>query len=271
MKRARRLSTTGVRIAAVLICGLSSLLILGAMIMTIASLRSETTFVGYRGGPWQAVSTWQVQVGVLVLLVPLTAWLLYGTTATLGRLAILALAQARSHPAGLALGEPIVWQGRQGWRGFSLGRLSFGAMGAIGPALFLIIGWHIWSGADTPAMKLFWTAATCIVLGGSVAMALITGPRALRRCYLDLFGTMVVTDRRIVWLSPLRRHVYDEVEGTELIDAALVESTRRRGWITIVRRAGADVRSIDVKGVPRPASALAALSRLIRPPLRTGA
>lgn len=252
----------------VLLGSLLSLILLGTMMYAVLSLPGETTFVGRRGGPWRPVPTWQVQVCSLALLLPLMALVFQRAAVALGRLAraLLARTRLRETATGLALGEPIFWQGGQGWRGVPAARILWIAAGAIGLVGFLTLTWHIWTGTNPLPMKLFWTAIVLLIFSGSLAMALTTGAMALQRCWLELFGTMVVTDRRIAWLSPLRGRVYHEVRGDELIEAALVGGDERRGWIAIVQQANKDVRTMDVRGVPRPFDALAALSRLVPPP-----
>ena len=84
-------------------------------------------------------------------------------------------------------------------------------------------------------MEAVWTAGALIIFSGVILMVLLHGPGALQRCYRDLFGTMIVTDRRIAWLSPFSREVYREVSSAEIVDAFVVEDDDRRGWIGIVR------------------------------------
>ena len=215
-----------------------------------------------------SVATWKVQIAALAFLIPLTGLILWQGAS--GLVALVRLIRNRSrHPAemtGLALGEPVLWQGSQGWRGVTTDRLTMLSLGAIGPALLTVWMWKLWDGQDILTLKLFWTAAAFVIFGGSLLMALLHGPEALRRLYQDLFGTMIVTDRRLAWLSPWSREVYREVLGTEMISVFMVESDNRRGWIGIVRKRGSsNVEDIDLRGVPQPSLALSALSRLVPP------
>ena len=240
--------------------------LLNAMIVAVVTLPGETTLVGRRGGPWTSVATWKVQTGALAILLPLTGVILWRLA--LASFSLLrAVAGREQQPAGakgLALGEPVVWQGKQGWRGFTVGRLVLMSLAALGPALFLLWMWSLWSSAEPLTLKLFWTAGALIIFFGSILMVLLHGPGALQRCYRDLFGTMIVTDRRLAWVTPFSREVYREVSSAEIVDAFVVEGDDRRGWIGIVRLNRGNVEDLDIRGAPTPALALSALSRLVQ-------
>lgn len=94
--------------------------------------------------------------------------------------------------------------------------------------------------------------------------ALIYGPEAMQRLWYDLFGTMAVTDRRVIWIALGTGGVYREVNGDDLIHAGLVEGDDALGWIALVERRGtSNVNEIDVHGVPQPMVALSVLHDLI--------
>ncbi|WP_445190794.1 hypothetical protein ACT009_09155 [Sphingomonas sp. Tas61C01] len=236
------------------------------MIVAVATLPGETTLVGRRGGPWTSVATWKVQSGALAILLPLTCVILWRLA-----LAIISLLRAagssEQQPAeakGLALGEPVVWQGQQRWRGFTSGRLVLMSLAALGPVFFLLWMWSLWSSVEALTLKLFWTAGALISFGGSILLVLLYGPAVLQRCYRDLFGTMIVTDRRLAWLTPFSREVYREVSSAEIVDAFVVEGNDQRGWIGIVRLKRGKIEDLDIRGVPDPALALSVLARLVR-------
>lgn len=253
-----------VRTIAFLMGALPIALLLAAMIMAVVTLTGETTLVGRRGGPWTSVPTWQAQAGALAILVPLMGVILWRISFALVSLSKAVLSRQPTTTKGLALGEPVLWQGRQGWRGFTVDRLVLMSLAAIGPALFIMCMWRLWNSSDILPLKLFWTAGALMIFGGSIFMVLLQGPEALQRCCRDLFGTMIVTDRRIAWLSPCSREVYREVSGTEIVSAFLVEGDDRRGWIGIVRKHRGTVEELDLRGVPHPSPALSALSRFVQ-------
>lgn len=254
------------RTIAVAVGSLPAAFLLGAMIVGVVTLPGETTLVGRRGGPWTSVATWKVQTGALAILLPLTGVILWRLAWALVSLlgAVASLEQRSTEAKGLAPGEPVMWQGRQGWRGFTVGRLTLMSFAALGPALFLLWMWGLWSSVEPLTWKLFWTAGALIIFSGVILMVLLHGPGALQRCYRDLFGTMIVTDRRIAWLSPFSREVYREVSSAEIVDAFVVEDDDRRGWIGIVRFPRGNVVELDICGVPTPALALSALLRLVQ-------
>jgi hypothetical protein len=138
-----------------------------------------------------------------------------------------------------------------------------GGRQVVGPILYGWWLWHIWVGDAQLALKLFWTFAATVVLGGPAVAPLTVGRDAARRHLRDLFGTTVITDRRIAWLTPWRARVYREIAKRDVVAAALVEGDARRGWITVTECRDGCVTEIDLHGVPQPAAALAAIERLI--------
>ncbi|WP_156357735.1 hypothetical protein [Sphingomonas sp. Leaf62] len=103
------------------------------------------------------------------------------------------------------------------------------------------------------------------VFSGPLGMAILHGPEAMQHLWYDSFGTMAVTDRRVIWIAPSNGFVYREIAGGDLVEAGLVEGNDARGWIALVERRGTDnVNEIDARGVPEPMAALSALDSLMR-------
>ena len=251
------------RAISVVLAALPVLLLFAAMIVGVVSIEGGTVRVGSRRGPWTHVPTWQAQLVALGVLLPLAALF---TTRTIGSAARLwRTAPPAEASASLAPGERVVWQGRQGWRGLGAMRVGLAALAAVGPLLYAGWLWHIWSEPDPLAAKLFWSAAATILLGGAAAAPLTLGREATRTFLRDLFGTTVVTDRRIAWLSPRRAQIYREIAVPDLILAAFVEGDERRGWITVTKQADGRVAELDLHGIPHPHEALAAIERLVGP------
>jgi hypothetical protein len=249
-----------------ILIGLSpALLLLAAMILGVLSIEGDTVLVGPRGGPWTRYPARPVQAVTLAILVPLTVLIVTRVIRT----AIANLRAARPAPAaqpgGLAPGEPIAWQGRQGWRGVGVARAGIAALATLGPALYAWWLWRIWTAPDPLVLQLFWSAAATIVLCGPAAAPFLAGRGPALRLVRDLFGTVVVTDRRIAWLTLRRARVYREIAARDLVLAAFVEGTERRGWITVTTQTRGEIAEIDLHDVPEPHAALAAIVRLIRP------
>lgn len=240
------------------------LLLFAATIVGVVSLDGDSVSVGRRNGPWTRIPTWQAQAAALGVLVPLATLFSLRLLRSKLRLWRGGAVQPGVPARGLTPGERAVWRGRQGWRGVGIARPALAALAAVAPVLLAWWLWRIWTAPDPLLLKLFWSAAATIVLGGPAAAALVAGRVPALRLARDLFGTTVVTDRRIAWLSPRRGRVYREIAAGDLVAAAFVEGGERRGWITVTTRRAGRVAEIDLRGVPRPDDALAAITRLIR-------
>lgn len=240
------------------------LLFFAVVIVGILSFPDETIMVGRRRlGPWSRVPTWQAQAVVLTIMLPLAGVFLARLLRAEYRLWKLAVRTADILAVGLADGEIVAWRGKQGWRGFDRTRVVLIVLSGLGPACYALWLWRIWNGADVVTVKLLWTFFASVLLGGSVVAVLTFGWNAARVLVYDLLGDMVVTDRRLAWLTPLSGVVYREIKGADLVSAAFVEGTARRGWITVTERRRAEVSEIDILGVPQPARALSAIQQLI--------
>lgn len=144
----------------------------------------------------------------------------------------------------LAPDEPVRWRG-------SLGLASLDASKAIAAAALL-----------TPALLLVLLQVWVLLLAfGAVALlALVALGERLRSWFFEAFGTVLVTDRRIVWRVPGSDRLYRELALAELVDALIVEEKSGRAWVALTVRHRGDVRDEDLRGVPDPQGFLAALN-----------
>lgn len=161
----------------------------------------------------------------------------------------------------LEAGERLLWQGEPRLRTLTWLRMVLLSLALVAPILFTRWIWLSYAGSEKLAQKLFWaffpTAALCFW----ILPALIMGAGPMKRWVMDVFGSIVVTDRRIAWLSPRRRDVYRQIDGAQLIAAMLVEE--ERGWVAVTRQRGRRVSEIDLFGLPRPQEALVAIEAMM--------
>lgn len=234
-------------------------LFLATVIAAVLLIPGETVQVGRRGGPYTVVPKLPAQIGVLSVTVPLAGVVI----ARVARGTYLLWATGHAESPGLvsAPGEIITWQGKQGLRGIDRIRVGMAVLTCIGPALYAWWLVHIWTGADPLVLKLFWSFLATVALGATVS-PLMSKPG--RTFVNDVFGNMVVTDRRIAWCGP-RGNQYREILGIEIKDAALVEGDGRRAWIILTHVRRAKVSEVDLFGVPDPAEALEAIRRIVPP------
>ncbi|NJR77359.1 hypothetical protein [Sphingomonas corticis] len=217
-----------------------------------------------RGG--LVVPTLYVQVPLLALLVPCIVVAAAGLVANLRRL--LSDRAEVSVAAGLALGEPVRWRGRRGLHAIGAGRLlALAGVGAV-MMVFGLLTTRLWTGDGMLGEKLLFSFALLFVFGGVLFFAATVGASALAEWARDVAGTLVVTDRRIAWLHPLRAEVYRAIDADAIVDVTLVENGEdhrsRRGWVAVtVRKGTSNVEAVDLTGLPDAAGAATAMRRLI--------
>jgi hypothetical protein len=168
----------------------------------------------------------------------------------------------RSHE-GLAPDEQPRWTGRLGVRSLTGGRVLAVSVIALTFALFGFWFWSIASGSGPVRARWIWALLPALLFFGSVVPILIALAGYWRTWICDLFGTMAITDRRIVWISPRRQVVYRQIPGDALVAAALVERDAGTGWVAVTKQEGDSVSEIDLVGLPQPDLALAAIERLL--------
>lgn len=170
---------------------------------------------------------------------------------------------ASSSDAGLKLGERVIWAARPGWRTLTGSRALVLSLTVLGPVL---IGWWLWrilTGVDVWP-RAFWALLLIGLLFGSIVPAIVLGRHGLRRWVFDLAGTVAVTDRRVVWRSPMRGVVYREIAGDSIIGAVLVDQRGRRGWVAVTEQMDPGVKEHDLFGLSDPERAVAAIEGLSR-------
>lgn len=162
---------------------------------------------------------------------------------------------------GLKLGERIIWAGRPGLRSLTGSRALLLSLTVLAPAL---ICWWLLAipVGDFLGPKAIWGLLLIGLLFGSIIPAILLARRVLGSWVFDLLGNVAVTDRRIVWLSPMRGAAYREIAGASIIGAALVDRKGQRGWVSVTQQIGTDVREHDLFGLPDPEEAVAAIEAL---------
>lgn len=161
----------------------------------------------------------------------------------------------------LEIGERSLWQGRPGLRTLVWPRALLLSLALGVPLLFA--NW-IWSAVASDghwSERLFWLFLPLLGLCFWVLPPIIAGSGTLRAWVRDLFGTVVITDRRIAWLSPLRQLVYREINGASLIAVALVDA--KQGWVAVTTQRRQRVREIDLFGLRDPEQAVAAIETMM--------
>jgi hypothetical protein len=184
--------------------------LLAAAIVLVLAMPGETMRVTFSYGPRLLVPRPYMQAAILAVMLPLMALALArmaGAAAELWRLR----GQGRTAGAGLATDEQVQWPGGPGWRSFGARRLLLTSLGAFGPALYVVWLSLIWAGSDPLVWQLFDTFLATTVLAGTIVGVLVAGLPTLRTWLYDVFGVIVITDRRIAWMSPGGGEIYREI------------------------------------------------------------
>lgn len=175
-------------------------------------------------------------------------------------------------PSGIRPGEMIGWSGRRGIGSIGRSRVMLAVFCAPLPLPLLIILWFIWSShmskPDGVAVMAagFMSFVVCLIFGPMAWVPLSHAPAFFRDIFVDVFGTLAVTDRRIAFLAPLTGRVDREIRAERLVEAALVlVDDRGRGHIslTLKPKKGEEAEHMDLYAVPDPENAVAAMARLI--------
>jgi hypothetical protein len=178
-------------------------------------------------------------------------------------------------PSTLAPGESVRWSGRRGFGAVGADRLFMAAFCAPVPLIFFGSLWHIWSSAESTgnAGGLVWgvimTWFLLSVMGGMVWFVHAHAPAFLGELYLEIFGRLAVTDRRILFTAPLTGAIRRDIPADRIVDALLVDlDARGRGYISLTLKGedGEKEETVDLYSVPDPDNALDSIGRLIRRP-----
>ncbi|APR54055.1 hypothetical protein CA223_03490 [Sphingomonas koreensis] len=235
---------------------------IGLFLFEVIAASRETGWTGSRGGALRIPVLLEQVRPVLIVAGVLFLAMLAVLFARILRVAWRAADPSGSHAAeGLKLGERVVWTARPGWQTLTGSRALVLSLTALTPVL---IGWWFWRIVTGEGVwpRAFWALLLIGLLFGSIVPAILLARRMLSNWVLDALGNVAVTDRRIVWLSPVRGAAYREIAGDSIIGAALVDRKGRRGWVSVTQQVGGDVREHDLFGLPDPEQAVAAIEAL---------
>lgn len=186
------------------------------------------------------------------------------------------LEEPESGPPAIEPGESVRWIGRRGFGATGANRLLMLAMAAPLTLPFFGMVWFTWSKAssmDTLLSQLSTGGAlllvTCIYLGPMAWLVLGHAPAFLGDLFVEIFGWLAVTDRRILFTAPLTGAVRRDIPADRIIEALLIDVDERgRGYIslTLKNEDGEKDEIMDLYSVPDPDNALDSIGRLIRRP-----
>lgn len=179
-----------------------------------------------------------------------------------------------SGPSAIAPGESIRWSGRRGFGATGANRLLMLGM-AVPLTLPFIWGvWFAWSkgsAMDTLFGKLSAGGALLLVvsiyLGPMAWLVLGHAPAFLGDLFVEIFGRLAVTDRRILFTAPLTGAIHRDIPADRIIEALLIDVDEHgRGYISLTLKGepGEKDEIVDFYSVPDPETALDSIARLIR-------
>lgn len=164
----------------------------------------------------------------------------------------------------LDVDETVVWEGRPGLPAFARSWWLIMIFAVPAPLIFATWLWNIWSGGGAIVTRLLYTYMALFIVGFTAIGVVTLVVSRFGEWSRDLAGTIAITDKRIAWRSPWNGTVYREVAACDLLSAALVETTGRRGWIGLsIRGERGRVEEIDLFNLPRPEAALAAIEAIM--------
>lgn len=181
---------------------------------------------------------------------------------------------AESGPAPIATGENICWSGRRGFGAIGANRLFMAAFCAPAPLIFFGLLWQIWSSAESMggAGGLLWgglmTFGLSMLIGAMAWFVSDHAPAFVGDLFVEIFGRLAVSDRRILFIAPLTGAVHRNIPADRIIEALLIEVDERgRGYISLTLKGeeGEKDEIMDLYSVPDPDNALDSIARLIRP------
>lgn len=236
-----------------------SLAIIGLGVLT--ALNPDTTFMlGERDGRGIEISR---EVGLAIFLpVYLLLFILMAGMLLRGVFSIWSVGPADAALAILQGGESTLWRGKPGWRSWVRERMV--ATGIV-VAVLALFGWWIWSAWNSDERiveKLILCVLPVLFFCSCIVPVLVTASAPGMDWLCDAFGAIVITESRIVWLTPHGGQIYREIAGVDIVDAVLVQTDGRRGTVSVIRRVADDVEFVDLSGLPDPERALLALQRL---------
>lgn len=181
-----------------------------------------------------------------------------------------------SGPSPIAPGESIRWSGRRGFGAAGADRRLMLGMAVPMALPFLWAVWFAWSkskATDTLLGKIgsggIILFVACIYLGPMAWVVFGHAPAFLGDLYVEIFGRLAVSDRRILFIAPLTGVVHRDIPADRLIEAFLIDvDDRGRGYISLTLKgeSGEKDETMDLYSVPDPENAIDSISRLIPRP-----
>lgn len=170
-------------------------------------------------------------------------------------------------------GESVRWSGRRGLAAIGPERLTTAALAAPLVIPFFVTLWIGWSGVSSfsslgNGWSIFMTVIACLFFGPMAWLPLSRAGPFFREWIVDAFGTLAVTDRRILFIAPLSGAIEGEVPAEQLVSVAAVAfNSRGRGQISLTLKpeSGEEHEHMELYSVPDPDNAVAAIGQLIRP------
>jgi hypothetical protein len=179
-------------------------------------------------------------------------------------------------PSAIAPGENIRWSGRRGFGATGANRLLMLGVAVPLTLPFLWAVWFAWSKAqamDTLLGKIgtggVILLVACIYLGPMAWVVLGHAPAFIGDLFVEIFGRLAVTDRRILFTAPLTGAVHRDIPAHRLIEAFLIDVDERgRGYISLTLKGedGEKDETMDLYSVPDPENAINSIGRLIPRP-----
>lgn len=174
-------------------------------------------------------------------------------------------------PSPIAPGEIVRWSVRRGLGAIDSNRRLMAAFCAPAPLIFFGLLWRIRSSAGS--MGMVWgglmTLMLCMIMGAMVWFVMAHARSFLGDLYVDAFGRLAVTDRRILFTAPITGAVHRDIPAGRLIEAVLIDVDERgRGYISLTLKGedGEKDGIMDLHSVPDPENAVDFIGRLIRRP-----
>ena len=176
-------------------------------------------------------------------------------------------AEAGAVAPQIPLSETVLWSGRLGWRSFRGPRVLGALMTVLVPTGMLWWMFAVLTNGRPLIRNMPGLMFLSFLFFLNVLPAVIQSSSVTAFWLYDVFGRIVVTRRRVVWLTPLKRQIYRQITGADVVDAFVAESEGRRGSVTVIKRVKDDVEHVYLDGLPDPEQAHQAIQSLIRYPV----
>jgi len=171
--------------------------------------------------------------------------------------------RAAGKPTDLGPTEAILWKGRQGLRAISPTRRI--ALAGAGVIFFSYGSYtvHAMATASDWVSALIRLGMIALLGGTSVVAMIIYGWQPFIEMIFDCLGNLIITRRRLVWITPITQRIYREIPRDVVLDTFIVERIGQRAWISLrTAHDKEDNEIIDIFGVPRADDAVAAIRNM---------